>query len=134
MVVQSRAMAGLAFQCKIIMCSAVVHRAMASKGCSAETGTLSLPPQTVCGIAYSLLRWVPEGERRKLLLILWFSPVPVTITLTMWRLQLWLQLDETRFLCRNSVLHNYFLGQHVPPVLLGKKHTLSRSSVGSYLS
>lgn len=92
MVVQSRAMAGLAFQCKIIMCSAVPHRAMANEGCRAGTGTLaltlSLSPQTVCGIAYSLPGWVPEGERRKLLLILRFSPVPVTITLTMWRLQL----------------------------------------------
>lgn len=72
MVVQSRAMAGLAFQCKIIMCSAVAHRAMASKGCRAETGTLaltlSLSPQTVCGIACSLLGWVPVEERRKLLL------------------------------------------------------------------
>jgi len=38
-------MAGLVFQCKIIMCSAVAHRAVASKGCRAEKGDTG--PDTV---------------------------------------------------------------------------------------
>lgn len=52
--------AGLAFQCKIIMCSAVAHGALASKGCRAGTGDTG--PDTVFVLLSCLQYCLPSPQ------------------------------------------------------------------------